>query len=208
MTQYRNSVSDSNCQSPTSPHSVNSYSPSQSPGAVPNNHAVDNSFSDAYYIQQQQQQQTNALQHQFEQFNMAAMLAMSSSDDFFQPHFLGSIDVMALGQSDGQSTMSSPSHGRYMNQQTSQSSLTSGSKIPDIILTGADDLCRFPLDFARELGNAITGMSDSFDTDFLTNDEAFKAGLDPLDLEEIQMLTDASLVADPATEDSFKRDRL
>lgn len=67
---------------------------------------------------------------------------------------------------------------------------------------------RLPFDFAKDLGNAITGMSDSFDTDFLTNDEAFKAGLDPLDLEEIQMLTDASLVADPAIEDSFKLDRL
>lgn len=66
---------------------------------------------------------------------------------------------------------------------------------------------RLPLDFARDLGNAI-GLTDSFDADFLTNDEAFKAGLDPLDLEEIQMLTDASLVADPAIEDSFKLDRL
>ena len=66
---------------------------------------------------------------------------------------------------------------------------------------------RLPLDFAKDLGNAITGMTD-IDTDFLTNDEAFKAGLDPLDLDEIQMLTDSGLVADPATEDSFKLDRL
>ena len=62
---------------------------------------------------------------------------------------------------------------------------------------------RLPPDFAKELGNAITGLPDSFDTDFLTND-----GLDPLGFEEIQMLTDASLVADPATEDTFKLDRL
>ena len=73
--------------------------------------------------------------------------------------------------------------------------------------TGADDMYRLPLDFAKDLGNAITGMTD-IDTDFLTNDEAFKAGLDPLDLDEIQMLTDSGLVADPATEDSFKLDRL
>lgn len=77
-----------------------------------------------------------------------------------------------------------------------------------LLSAGADDMCRLPLDFAKDLGNAITVMGDSFDTDFLTADEAFKAGLDPLDLEEIQMLTDASLVADPATEDSFKLDRL
>ncbi|XP_059179344.1 CREB-regulated transcription coactivator 1-like isoform X6 [Physella acuta] len=265
MTQYRNtSVSDSNCQSPTSPHSAPSYSPAQSPGITPTSQSVNSTFSDAYYIQQQQQQ-TNALQHQFEQFNMhqleqfnnmsplqvtstnmcstvmttnglnlvsnsnstcaandlafsqqlglalqytqAAMLAMSSNDDIFQPHFLGPIDVMASGQFNSQLTMSSQNN-RQMNQQNSLSSPTSGSKIPDIILTGADDMCRLPLDFAKDLGNAITGMSDSFDADFLTNDEAFKAGLDPLDFDEIQMLTDASLVADPATEDSFKLDRL
>ncbi|BFZ02451.1 hypothetical protein BsWGS_05492 [Bradybaena similaris] len=205
MTQYRNSVSDTNCQSPTSPHSTTSYSPVQSPGATANSQAVNSTMSDTYYIQQQQQQQTNALQHQFEQFNMAAFLAMSSADDLFQPHFLGAIDVMSLGQFNSQPTMSSPSHARHINQ---QNSMSSGSKIPDIILTGADDMYRLPFDFAKDLGNAITGMSDSFDTDFLTNDEAFKAGLDPLDLEEIQMLTDASLVADPAIEDSFKLDRL
>ncbi|XP_013086685.1 CREB-regulated transcription coactivator 1-like isoform X4 [Biomphalaria glabrata] len=263
MTQYRNNgVSDSNCQSPTSPHSAPSYSPAQSPGVPPTSQSVNSSFSDAYYIQQQQQQ-TNALQHQFEQFNMsppqvistsldsnvmttnglnliysnssnngsnmvfsqqpglalqysqAAMLAMSSADDLFQPHFLGPIDVMASGQFNSQITFSS-NNNRQFNQQNSLTSPNSSSKIPDIILTGAeqllydcaDDMCRLPLDFAKDLGNAITGMSDSFDADFLTNDEAFKAGLDPLDFEEIQMLTDASLVADPATEDSFKLDRL
>ncbi|CAG5134422.1 unnamed protein product, partial [Candidula unifasciata] len=204
MTQYRNSVSDCNCQSPTSPHSTSSYSPVQSPGVGPNNQVADAAFSDSYYIQQQQQ--TSTLQHQFEQFNMAAFLAMSSSDDFFQPHFLGPIDVMASGHCNSQTTMSS-ANNHHMSQHNSLSSPTSSS-IPDIILTGADDMYRLPLDFARDLGNAITGLTDSFDADFLTNDEAFKAGLDPLDLEEIQMLTDASLVADPAIEDSFKLDRL
>lgn len=68
MTQYRNSVSDAGCQSPTSPHSAPSYSPAQSPG-LPSS-AINNSpFAEAYYLQQHQQQ-TSALQHQFEQFNM------------------------------------------------------------------------------------------------------------------------------------------
>lgn len=62
-------------------------------------------------------------------------------------------------------------------------------------------------DFAKELGNAI-GMSDSFEADFLTNDEAFRDGLGSLNFEEMQMLTDPSLVADADTEDSFKLDRL
>lgn len=51
-------------------------------------------------------------------------------------------------------------------------------------------------------------MSDSFDTDFFSTDEAFKAGLDPLDLDGLQMLTDPNMVTDPATEDTFKLDRL
>lgn len=75
------------------------------------------------------------------------------------------------------------------------------------VVTGADD----PLarqDFAKELGNAITGMSDSFDTDFFPSDEALKVGLDPLDLDGLQMLTDPNMVADPATEDTFRLDRL
>ncbi|GFR80566.1 CREB regulated transcription coactivator 1 [Elysia marginata] len=255
LTQYRNNgVSDSNCQSPTSPHSAPSYSPSHSPGVPPTTQTPNSTFSDSYYLQQQQQ--ANALQHQFQQFNMdpmpanstsmasqvmtsnglglessnnssnnvsimafsqqpgplqysqAAILGMTSSEDMYQPHFLGPIDVMASGQFNSQPTATSPTGSRQINQQSSNNSPTSGSKIPDIILTGADDMCRLPLDFAKELGNAITGMPDNFDTDFLTNDEAFKDGLDPLDFEGIQMLTDASLVADPATEDTFKLDRL
>ena len=77
------------------------------------------------------------------------------------------------------------------------------------LLAGADDnLGRPPTDFAKDLGNAITGMADGFDTDFFSTDEAFKAGLDPLDLDGLQMLTDPNMVTDPATEDTFKLDRL
>lgn len=38
-------------------------------------------------------------------------------------------------------------------------------------------------------------------------EEAWKMGLDPLDLDAVQMLTDPNLVTDAATEDSFKLDR-
>ena len=64
LSHYRNSVSE-NCQSPTSPHSQPSYSPSQSPGLPP---STWNNFTDNYHLQHQQQ--TQALQHQFEQFKM------------------------------------------------------------------------------------------------------------------------------------------
>ena len=84
MTQYRNNSTETGCQSPTSPHSQPSYSPSQSPGLSP--HSWNNKVfeMDPYHVQQQQQ--TNALQHQFEQFNMVGKLP--SSDTFLDhtPH--------------------------------------------------------------------------------------------------------------------------
>ena len=63
-------------------------------------------------------------------------------------------------------------------------------------------------DFAKELGNAMAGMPDAFDSELFAADEALKVGLDPLVLDDLQMLTDPNLVADPATEDSFRLDRL
>ena len=73
LTQYRNNISETGCQSPTSPHSQSSYSPSQSPG-LPSQNWNSSSFEmDPYKIQQQQQ--TNALQQRFEHFNMVGYLA-------------------------------------------------------------------------------------------------------------------------------------
>ena len=72
MTQYRNNSStETGCQSPTSPHSQPSYSPSQSPGLSP--HSWNNKVFEMDPYHAQQQQQTNALQHQFEQFNMVSV---------------------------------------------------------------------------------------------------------------------------------------
>ncbi|KAI5751635.1 hypothetical protein M8J77_009428 [Diaphorina citri] len=51
-------------------------------------------------------------------------------------------------------------------------------------------------------------MSGSFDTDFFPSDESLREGLDPIDLDGLQMLTDPELIADPATEDHFRLDRL
>ena len=61
-------------------------------------------------------------------------------------------------------------------------------------------------DFAKDIGSAMAGMADG--TDLFPLDEALKVGLDPLDLDGLQMLTDPNMVADPATEDSFRLDRL
>ena len=66
----------------------------------------------------------------------------------------------------------------------------------------------------KDIGNAMAGAMagvDSFDAAdlFCPADEALKMGLDPLDLDGLQMLTDpTNMVTDPATEDSFRLDRL
>ncbi len=71
--------------------------------------------------------------------------------------------------------------------------------------TGVDETLR--QDFAKELGSAMIA-GDSFELFAGDADEALKMGLDPLDLDGLQMLTDPNMVADPATEDSFRLDRL
>ncbi|KFM75130.1 hypothetical protein X975_04566, partial [Stegodyphus mimosarum] len=68
MGSYRStSPADHSCSAPTSPVS-HSLSPSSSPGLGSNTTLSNSSFPEAsYYIQHQQ---TNALQHQLEQFKM------------------------------------------------------------------------------------------------------------------------------------------
>lgn len=61
----------------------------------------------------------------------------------------------------------------------------------------------------ESLINASTYLGDSFDAaDMFTAEEFLTLGLDPLELDEIQMLSDATLVTDPETEDSFRLDRV
>jgi len=57
--------------------------------------------------------------------------------------------------------------------------------------------------------NPLSYLGDSFDAsmDLFTAEDALKLGLDPLEIEELQMLADASIVTDPATEDSFRLER-
>ena len=54
-------------------------------------------------------------------------------------------------------------------------------------------------------------MNDNtFDAEFFgsVSDEALKDGLDPIDLDGLQMLTDPTMVADADTENSFRLDQL
>ena len=72
---------------------------------------------------------------------------------------------------------------------------------------GADDL-QLPQDFAKELGNAMSVMSEPDQFDIFTSEEAIKEMFNPLNQVDIDMLTDSGLVTDAATEDSFKLDKL
>ncbi|XP_067123659.1 CREB-regulated transcription coactivator 1 isoform X2 [Centruroides vittatus] len=73
---------------------------------------------------------------------------------------------------------------------------------------GADD----PMmrqDFAKDLGSAMVSMSGSFDSELFTPDDALRAGLDPIDFDGLQILTDPDIpvISDPATEETFRLDR-
>ncbi|XP_013395527.1 CREB-regulated transcription coactivator 3-like [Lingula anatina] len=103
-----------------------------------------------------------------------------------------------------------PHNQEVQNMVQSQYTGQQNNMIPDIILTGADEsLSR--QDFARDIGTAIGGMpADTFDSsDFFPSDEALKVGLDPLDFDGLQMLSDPNMVAaDPDTENQFRLDKL
>ncbi|RWS29281.1 CREB-regulated transcription coactivator 1-like protein [Leptotrombidium deliense] len=112
---------------------------------------------------------------------------------------------------------------------TNHSPTSHTASIPDIILTECcvPDLCLYekievikpanlgpnvedPLlrnqDFAKDIGTAMASMSGSFDTNdlFSSAEEAFRAGLDPIDFDGLQILTD---IADGTTDDAFRLER-
>jgi len=96
-------------------------------------------------------------------------------------------------------------------QQTAPQTPQTPSSIPDIVLqdfsSTPEELARQGSQFAKELNSA---MGTTFDeVDYFPTDDALRAGLDPIDFDGLQILTDsASLVTDPSTEDHFRLDRM
>ncbi|XP_035668165.1 CREB-regulated transcription coactivator 1-like [Branchiostoma floridae] len=174
-------------------------------------------FSESYYLQQQQQ--TNALQHQFEQFSMVqdnpstSPLTTSSMSPITSNPYMGqTMSDMQYAQAQihgltGSQEFLQPNNNNKVPPYPHNSQGNQG--IPDIILTGAGESPPRQ-DFAKDLGSAMASMASGFDSDTLfAADDPLKVGIDPLDLESLQMLTEPSdMVADPATEDSFRMDRL
>ncbi|XP_061926896.1 CREB-regulated transcription coactivator 1 isoform X4 [Apis cerana] len=93
------------------------------------------------------------------------------------------------------------------NTTTTQQLTPQTPNTPTIILTdfsGADDLTN--PEFVKDLGSAMMG---DFDPDIFPSDDALRQGLDPIDMDGLQMLTDPTMViSDPSAEAHFRRDRL
>ncbi|XP_073452186.1 CREB-regulated transcription coactivator 1 isoform X1 [Aquarana catesbeiana] len=189
LQQYRSNAGSPSNQSPTSPVSNQGFSP----GSSPQHSILGSMFGDAYYDQQMTARQTNALSHQLEQFNMIENAI--SSNSLYSP-------CSTLNYSQAAMMGLTSSHGSL---QDSQLNYSSHSNIPNIILTVTGES---PPSLSKELTSTLAGVGDvSFDSDSQFPLDELK--IDPLTLDGLHMLNDPDMVlADPATEDTFRMDRL
>ncbi|XP_032484176.1 CREB-regulated transcription coactivator 1 isoform X5 [Phocoena sinus] len=191
LQQYRTSAGSPANQSPTSPVSNQGFSPGSSPQ---HSSALGGVFGDSYYEQQMAARQANALSHQLEQFNMIEN-AISSSSLYSPGSTLNYSQAAMMGLTG--------SHGSLPD--TQQLSFPSHGSIPNIILTVTGES---PPSLSKELTSTLAGVGDvSFDSDNQFPLDELK--IDPLTLDGLHMLNDPDMVlADPATEDTFRMDRL
>ncbi|KAM9848700.1 CREB-regulated transcription coactivator 1b [Aulostomus maculatus] len=189
ISSYRNQTGSPATQSPTSPVSNQGFSPGGSPQHIP---VVGSIFGDSFYDQQLASRQTNALSHQLEQFNMIEN-PISSTSLYNQCSTLNYTQAAMMGLT-GSSL-----------QDSQQLGYSSHGNIPNIILTVTGES---PPSLSKELTNSLAGVGDvSFDADSQFPLDELK--IDPLTLDGLHMLNDPDMVlADPATEDTFRMDRL
>ncbi|XP_051556704.1 CREB-regulated transcription coactivator 1-like isoform X5 [Myxocyprinus asiaticus] len=146
-------------------------------------------FADAFYDQQLSPRQTSALSQQLEQFNMLE-----------NPISLYS-EGSTLNYSQAAMLNLTGSHGNLQDAQ--QLGYSSHGNIPNIILTVTGE---FHPSLSKEFSDCLTG-DVSFDADSQFPLDELK--IDPLTLDGLHMLNDPDMVlADPATEDAFRMDRL
>ncbi|XP_027404138.1 CREB-regulated transcription coactivator 1 isoform X5 [Bos indicus x Bos taurus] len=191
LQQYRTSAGSPANQSPTSPVSNQGFSPGSSPQ---HSSSLGGVFGDSFYEQQMAARQANALSHQLEQFNMMEN-AISSSSLYSPGSTLNYSQAAMMGLTG--------SHGSLPD--TQQLGYPSHSSIPNIILTVTGES---PPSLSKELTSTLAGVGDvSFDSDNQFPLDELK--IDPLTLDGLHMLNDPDMVlADPATEDTFRMDRL
>ncbi|KAM8961972.1 CREB-regulated transcription coactivator 1 isoform 2-T2 [Pelodytes ibericus] len=189
LQQYRSNAGSPANQSPTSPVSNQGFSPGSSP-----QHSILSSVFGDYYDQQMTARQTNALSHQLEQFNMIENAI--SSNSLYSP-------CSTLNYSQAAMMGLTSSHSSLHDSQ--QLNYSSHGNIPNIILTVTGES---PPSLSKELTNSLAGVGDvSFDSDSQFPLDELK--IDPLTLDGLHMLNDPDMVlTDPATEDTFRMDRL
>ncbi|XP_077572573.1 CREB-regulated transcription coactivator 1b isoform X3 [Stigmatopora nigra] len=178
----------------TVPATANSPSSDSQTSASISSHipVVGSIFGDSFYDQQVASRQTNALSHQLEQFNMIEN-PISSTNLYTQCSTLNYTQAAMMG-------LSSSSL-----QDSQQLGYSSHGNIPNIILTVTGES---PPSLSKELTNSLAGVGDvSFDADSQFPLDELK--IDPLTLDGLHMLNDPDMVlADSATEDTFRMDRL
>ncbi|CAL8345872.1 unnamed protein product [Merluccius merluccius] len=186
--QYRSRLGSSANQSPTSPISNQGFSPIGSPQ---HNAILGSVFADLYE-QQLTSRQTSALSQQLEQFNMMES-PIGSNSLYSQASTLNYTQAAMMGLTAG-----------HCNQQDLQQlGYSSHGNIPNIILTvSGESPPGLPKDLVSSLSTDI-----SFDVDSPFPLDELK--IDPLTLDGLHMLNDPDMIlADPATEDAFRLDRL
>ncbi|XP_034742717.1 CREB-regulated transcription coactivator 1 isoform X3 [Etheostoma cragini] len=187
LQQYRSRVGSSANQSPTSPVSNQGFSPGGSPQ---HNSILGSVFAD-FYDQQLPSIQASALSQQLEQFNM--METPISSDSLYnQTSTLNYSQALMMGLT-----------GHCNLQDSQQLGYSSHGNIPNIILTVSGES---PPSLPKDLtGSLSTDVSFDVDSPFPLDDLKF----DPLTLDGLHMLNDPDMIlADAATEDAFRLDRL
>ncbi|XP_008287573.1 CREB-regulated transcription coactivator 1 isoform X2 [Stegastes partitus] len=187
LQQYRSRVGSSANQSPTSPVSNQGFSPGGSPQ---HNSILGSVFAD-FYDQQLPSIQASALSQQLEQFNMIET-PISSDSLYNQTSTLNYSQALMMGLT-----------GHCNLQGSQQLGYSSHGNIPNIILTVSGES---PPSLPKDLtGSLPADVSFDVDSQFPLDD----LKIDPLTLDGLHMLNDPDMVlADPATEDAFRLDRL
>ncbi|XP_007573865.1 CREB-regulated transcription coactivator 1 isoform X1 [Poecilia formosa] len=187
LQQYRHRVGSSANQSPTSPVSNQGFSPGGSPQ---HNSILGSVFAD-FYDQQLPSIQASVLSQQLEQFNM--METPISSDGLYsQTSTLNYSQALMMGLT-----------GHCNLQDSQQLGYSSHGNIPNIILTVSGES---PPSLPKDLTSSLsTDIGFDVDSQFPLDD----LKIDPLTLDGLHMLNDPDMIlADPATEDAFRLDRL
>ncbi|NWT75386.1 CRTC1 protein, partial [Prunella himalayana] len=191
LQQYRSNAGSPANQSPTSPVSNQGFSPGSSP------QVRDSVLPQALLLVCVLSWISPSLPHScltLEQFNMIENAI--SSNSLYSP-------CSTLNYSQAAMMGLTGSHGSLQDSQ--QLNYSSHSNIPNIILTVTGES---PPSLSKELTSSLAGVGDvSFDTDSQFPLDELK--IDPLTLDGLHMLNDPDMVlTDPATEDTFRMDRL